>query len=155
MWCGVVQALVRVEGLVRGGAAGLEGFLDLLKPLRQPLTVQVNDRSAQPHVGWVGGLGGVGQKHVPGCAVSLTASAATCRHHCLAGLCASILGGHHMAFLATSSLVLLSKLHAQCKLISFFPTNPPSCVPLPPPHPHPPPNPPLPPTLPHANTLPH
>ena len=41
----MLQALVRVEGLVRGGAAGLEGFLDMLKPLRQPLTVQVNDRS--------------------------------------------------------------------------------------------------------------
>ena len=42
---GVMQALVRVEGLVRGGAAGLDGFLEVLKPLRQPLTVQVNDRS--------------------------------------------------------------------------------------------------------------
>lgn len=40
-----MQALVRVEGLVRGGAAGLDGFLDMLKPLRQPLTVQINDRS--------------------------------------------------------------------------------------------------------------
>lgn len=29
---------------MRGGAAGLEGFLEMLKPLRQPLTVQVNDR---------------------------------------------------------------------------------------------------------------
>ena len=30
---------------MRGGAAGLEGFLEMLKPLRQPLTVQLNDRS--------------------------------------------------------------------------------------------------------------
>ena len=41
-----MQALGRVERLVRGGAAGLDSFLDLLKPLRQPLTVQVNDRCA-------------------------------------------------------------------------------------------------------------
>ena len=41
-----LQALLRVEGLVRGGAAGLEGFLEMLKPLRQPLTVQLNDRSS-------------------------------------------------------------------------------------------------------------
>jgi hypothetical protein len=40
-----LQALLRVESLVRGGAAGLEGFLEMLKPLRQPLTVQLNDRS--------------------------------------------------------------------------------------------------------------
>lgn len=54
----VVQALVRVEGLVRGGAAGLDGFLDMLKPLRQPLTVQVNDRSDKIIVGiWAGRRG--------------------------------------------------------------------------------------------------
>ena len=40
----LLQALLRVEGLVRGGAAGLDGFLEMLKPLRQPLTVQLNDR---------------------------------------------------------------------------------------------------------------
>ena len=52
-----LQALVRVEGLVRGGAAGLDGFLDMLKPLRQPITVQVNDRSDKIiNVGiWAGG----------------------------------------------------------------------------------------------------
>ncbi len=33
---------------MRGGAAGLEGFLEMLKPLRQPLTVQLNDRSVHP-----------------------------------------------------------------------------------------------------------
>ena len=58
--CGIMQALVRVEGLVRGGAAGLDGFLDMLKPLRQPLTVQVNDRSEKTLVGSVGGRGAEG-----------------------------------------------------------------------------------------------
>ena len=64
--CGVMQALVRVEGLVRGGAAGLDGFLEMLKPLRQPLTVQVNDRSGYSFVGsckggkWGGGRHKVG-----------------------------------------------------------------------------------------------
>ncbi|DBB01644.1 hypothetical protein WJX77_005003 [Trebouxia sp. C0004] len=43
-WTKRVEALLRVESLVRGGAAGLEGFLEMLKPLRQPLTVQLNDR---------------------------------------------------------------------------------------------------------------
>ena len=53
-----LQALLRVEGLVRGGAAGLDGFLEMLKPLRQPLTVQVNDRSDKFIVGiWAGGGG--------------------------------------------------------------------------------------------------
>ena len=56
-----MQALGRVEGLVRGGAAGLDGFLEMLKPLRQPLTVQVNDRSDKTIVViWAGQGGGVG-----------------------------------------------------------------------------------------------
>ncbi|KAL0035610.1 hypothetical protein WJX79_002530 [Trebouxia sp. C0005] len=43
-WTKRIEALLQLESLVRGGAAGLEGFLEMLKPLRQPLTVQLNDR---------------------------------------------------------------------------------------------------------------
>ena len=43
-----LQALLRLEGLVKGGAAAFDGFLDTLKTLQQVLTVQLNDRSALP-----------------------------------------------------------------------------------------------------------
>ena len=43
-----LQALLRLEGLVKGGAAAFDSFLDTLKTLQQVLTVQLNDRSALP-----------------------------------------------------------------------------------------------------------
>ncbi|BDA47128.1 probable CLIP-associating protein 2 [Coccomyxa sp. Obi] len=43
-WTRRIDALLRLEGLVRGGAAGLPGFAELLKSLQEPIVVQVLDR---------------------------------------------------------------------------------------------------------------
>lgn len=64
-WTRRIDALLRVEGLVRGGATGVPGFAELLKTLQEPIVVQVLDRCVHmlSHacveiVSFVGGLGG-------------------------------------------------------------------------------------------------
>ncbi len=43
-WTRRIEALLRLEGLVRGGAAAVPGFLELLKTLQDPIVVQLLDR---------------------------------------------------------------------------------------------------------------
>ena len=43
-WDKRVAAIVRLEGLVKGGAAGFEGFNEALKALASPLVDQLSDR---------------------------------------------------------------------------------------------------------------
>ena len=38
------QALLRLEGLVLGGAASFQGFLELIRPLLEPIITQLLDR---------------------------------------------------------------------------------------------------------------
>ena len=47
-WDKRIEALLRLEGLIKGGAAQLDGFADALKLMRDPLTAQINDRSVVP-----------------------------------------------------------------------------------------------------------
>ena len=44
-WTVRIQALLRLEGLVKGGAASLPGFSDATKALQAPVTAQLLDRS--------------------------------------------------------------------------------------------------------------
>ena len=48
-WTQRVDALLRLEGLVMGGAAGFAGFSELLLGLRDALTAQVRMLRADPH----------------------------------------------------------------------------------------------------------
>lgn len=43
-WDKRVAAMLRLEGLLKGGAGGYEAFAEMLRPLRDPLTVQLSDR---------------------------------------------------------------------------------------------------------------
>ena len=43
-WARRIEALLRLEGLVRGGATGVPGFSDMLKALQEPIVVQLLDR---------------------------------------------------------------------------------------------------------------
>lgn len=45
-WTRRIEALLRLEGLVKGGAAAIPGFLDQLKTLQDPIIVQLQDRCA-------------------------------------------------------------------------------------------------------------
>jgi hypothetical protein len=44
-WTRRIEALVRLEGLAKGGAAAFDGFFDALRLLKDQLTDQLNDRS--------------------------------------------------------------------------------------------------------------
>ena len=41
-----VQALLRLEGIVLGGASSWQGFLELIRPLQDPIIAQLLDRHA-------------------------------------------------------------------------------------------------------------
>lgn len=41
-----MQALLRLEGVVLGGAPSYQGFLELFRPLQDPLITQLLDRLA-------------------------------------------------------------------------------------------------------------
>jgi hypothetical protein len=43
-WSARIQALLRAEGLIRGGAAALPGALELLARLQAPIIAQLLDR---------------------------------------------------------------------------------------------------------------
>lgn len=44
-WMRRIQALLRLEGLIKGGAASLPGFSDAARALQAPITAQLLDRS--------------------------------------------------------------------------------------------------------------
>ncbi len=50
-WTRRINALLRLEGLVRGGAAAIPGFGELLKSLQEPIVLQVLDRWVHAHMG--------------------------------------------------------------------------------------------------------
>ena len=41
-----MQALLRLEGIVLGGASSWQGFLELIRPLQDPIIAQLLDRHA-------------------------------------------------------------------------------------------------------------
>ena len=41
-----MQALLRLEGIVLGGASSWQGFLELTRPLQDPIIAQLLDRRA-------------------------------------------------------------------------------------------------------------
>ena len=45
-WTRRIEALLRLEGLVRGGAPSVPGFPELLKTLQDPIVAQLLDRCA-------------------------------------------------------------------------------------------------------------
>ena len=47
-WMKRIASLQRLEGYVKGGAASFPGFLDMLQRLREPLILQLADRSVSP-----------------------------------------------------------------------------------------------------------